>query len=67
MSEKPRKYEIETDVFPVLRRSTRLSKRAGKSLDVMAFDTSDSGQLLRKGSIIPREVILRLIEWFKDE
>ena len=67
MSEKPRKYEAEVDSFPTLRHSTRPAMRAGKSLDVMTFDNTDSGQFLRKGSIIPREVILRLIEWFKDE
>jgi hypothetical protein len=67
MSEKPRKYEADVDSFPTIRRSTRPAMRAGKSLEVMAFDKPDSGQFIRKGNIVPRDVILRLIEWFKNE
>ena len=67
MTEKPRKYEADVDSFPGLRHSTRMTMRTGKSFDMMAFDNTDTGQIIRKGRIIPREVILRLIEWFKDE
>jgi len=67
MADKPRKYEAEVDSFPTLRHPMRMTRRTGKSMEMIAIDNTDSGQFLRKGSIIPREVILRLIEWFKDE
>jgi hypothetical protein len=67
MAEKPRKYEADANAFPTLRRSTRPAVQAGKSLDVTAFDNSETGQYIRKGSLVPPEIILRLIEWFKDE
>jgi len=67
MSEKPRKYEVDVDAFPTLRRSTRPAYRAKTSLEATAFESSEPGQFLRKRNIIPREVILRLIEWFKEE
>jgi len=67
MPEEPRTFEAEAYSLPAIELQARPAKGAAQVLRAQQIVGPQQASGAPKGYVLSREVILRLIDWFRDE
>jgi len=67
MPEKPRVFEAEAYILPAIELQDHPAKDAAQVRKARKIAGSQQASGAPKGYALSREVILRLIDWFRDE